>query len=232
MYKLWYLLCAVVLVSCGTQPLELTLSTEQADNDTAVQIVHRDDTSVVQAQVGDANVTIHAPLGWEALTTDFGVILSEYATSVADGGNIDGMLVYVFLPDLDDFDLSGRGNVAQAMLQQVVRRPAYVGTAAVNQPQAFEWDGYDAAYYTLNSGDGTVTMLIATVLDPASVVAYNISVPMNQANRLRAMLPEVLAYVAVDEHELTGAALDNLPNNISFPAYDLEVASDNTPANP
>lgn len=236
------LVCLLLLVACQSttttvskqSDAELNLTTEATLSGLVSASPADPDGEVALARFGDVELHVAVPDTWEAFQTDYGIILSEHAGSVATGGKLDGMLVYVFLPEVEEMLSSltppSDTNIAQALLSQIVQRPNYVGNAAVSSPTPFQWNEYDAAYYTLNSGDGNLTMLMVVAPTADTIVAYNISIPEESVARIRRLLPQVLTSVQVNDIRLDGQSLDtHLPTSLDFPSTDVEIASENTP---
>ncbi len=165
---------------------------------------------------GDVHLKILVPDGWETFNTDAGIVLNEQVGATS----IDGVLVHIFLPNMNDFMYPDTSdvNLAWSILNQVVSNPDYIGNALVSDPVAFEWDAHDAAYYLLNNRDETVTMLLALGMPTQnSLVVCHVSAPNNQANRIRALLPELLKTLTLDGNLIDAEALESLPDPLVFP---------------
>jgi hypothetical protein len=166
------------------------------------------------------NLKIKVPDGWDTYNTESGIVLSEHMGTAETGGVLEGILVYVFVPETVDFDLpdANQHNLAWSMLKEVVHDDDYVGNALASEPQAFEWDGNEAAYYLLNNRDGTLTMLLAVELSTSHrMVVCHISTLEEHADRIRSFLPQVLGTLTIDGLQMDDAALYNLPNPLNFP---------------
>ncbi|MBC7810471.1 MAG: hypothetical protein H7175_04960 [Burkholderiales bacterium] len=192
------------------------------------------DSHWVQVNVEGVDVGIRSPEGWEVATTQYGVLLVEHTPSIEQGGAFDGILLHIFVPNMEDVTIPTAtmddSNRAWAMLNQVVQSPHYVGHAAVSQPTGFEWDDYDAAYYTLNTGDGYMTLLLAVAVPRTNqIVACWMSVAQAEARRMRRMLPSLLNGLTVNGVTMNGAALEDLPNPLVFPVFDEDETSDASP---
>ncbi len=166
---------------------------------------------------------IKIPYGWETYNMDSGIVLTEHMGKPETGGVLEGILIHVFIRQPSDVDISSSegGNIAWKMLKQVMADPNYVGNALVSEPIAFDWDHHDAAYYLLNNRDGTVTLLLAMGLsDGSHMVVCHISLPENQSDRLRPLLPELLGSLTIDDIPVDVTALNHLPDPLVFPGYE------------
>lgn len=168
------------------------------------------------------SLKIKIPSGWETYNMASGIVLTEHMGKPETGGVLEGILIHVFIRQMDEFHVNNSedGNTAWKMLKQVMADPDYVGNALVSEPVAFDWDHHDAAYYLLNNRDGTVTLLLAMGLsDNNQVVVSHISLPESQVNRLRPMLPKLLDSLTIDGVVVDVTALNHLPDPLAFPVY-------------
>lgn len=163
---------------------------------------------------------IKVPDGWDTYNTEVGIVLSEHMGTAETGGMLEGILIYVFVPQTDDFDLpeANNHNLAWAMLKRVVADRDYVGNALASEPQAFDWDGNEAAYYLLNNRDGTLTMLLAVELKTThQMIVCHISMPEDHSERIRPLLPDILSSLTIDGVQMDDTALQELPDPLNFP---------------
>jgi len=170
---------------------------------------------------------ITTPPGWEMYQTNRSLVLVEHSGSVASGGELEGMIVYMFVHSTDDFDMPGEdeANAAWAVLQQIVQKPDLVENAVVSDPVGFRWNGHDAAYYLLHSGKNN-TLLMALVLpNQDRMFVCNISAPALHTRRIRAMLPEIMAGFTLNGEPMNVADLESLPDPLHFPAQNTDSYS-------
>jgi hypothetical protein len=161
---------------------------------------------------------IQIPDRWQSYTTTDGIVLTEHIGTAETAGHLQGILLYIFVPHMDSFVPPAEGvNGAWAVLKQVVSNPDYVGRALVSEPEAFEWDHHDAAYYLLNNRDGTLTLLLAMSLTQDKLVVAHISMPESHAARIRPLLPELLQTLTVNDVPVNAEALTHLPDPLVFP---------------
>ncbi len=191
--------------------------------DTWSRVVDKDEKRAAEWTThdeGEYTLRIVVPSGWETYNTDDGIVLNEMIGANAPDTPLHGILIHVFVPDTENFrwpDDDGM-NLAWYILKQVVHDPDYVGDALISEPVAFDWDQHDAAYYLLNNRDGTVTMLLALGMpDGRSLVVCHVSVPDDQAQRIREDLPDLLSTLTIDDQPLDAAALHTLPDPLVFP---------------
>lgn len=170
---------------------------------------------------GEIYLSIVVPEGWETYNTPAGIVLNEQSSASGPDQPLQGFLIHIFIPYMDDFRIpaSNDTNMAWAILKQVVTNPDYVGNARVSEPVAFVWDQHDAAYYLLNNLDNTVTMLLAIGLpDQQTLVVCHVSAPEDQSARIRPMLPELLSTLKINNATVNAEALRQLPEPLEFPS--------------
>jgi hypothetical protein len=173
-----------------------------------------------QVEVNGVRLRIEIPRGWVVQKTDEGLLIAERFGRMETVSTMPGMQIHLFVHSLDGFDLpdADDANVAWAVLEQVIQKPSYIGDAKVSKPKGFDWGGQDAAYYLLNDGDGSLSILVAVVIaSPKRLIVCNFSSPIRQADEIRTMLPEVLSKLTINGVALDMAALDNLPDPLPFP---------------
>lgn len=180
----------------------------------------------LETEMNGVSLGLWTPEGWEADLSD-GLVLAEHSVS-SRGKYEDGILIYCFVPPMDEFQVSASdANYAWAVLKQVVKMPSHTGIdVSVSEPTGFDWETFPAAYYLLTTGDGVRALVLALGLpNPKKLVVCNVSVPMAQADRIRQLLPNVLDGFVVDGTTLHGAALDVLPDPLPFPRYSLAATA-------
>jgi hypothetical protein len=168
---------------------------------------------------------IEVPQGWKWRPTKDGLLITEKQGSMK---TIMGMQVHFFVHSISGYDIPAADsvNVALWILNQISRDPHYIGQGAVSDPQGFEWDGHDAAYYLLNNGDGSVSMLIALTVQPLQrMIVCNISSPNDRSQSIRVMLPNLLGTLTVNGVTMDLAAVNALPNPLVFPDYEEQPES-------
>src|SRR5688572_4328051 len=154
-----------------------------------------------QVAVNGVQLAIEIPRGWDVQRTGDGLLIAEYFSTIESGVMAKGMQIHLFVHSLDGFRLpdSNNTNVAWAVLEQIIDKPEYIGNALVSAPTGFEWDGHDAAYYLLNNNDGNLSVLVAVaLLSPKRLVVCNFSSPTQQADGIRAMLPQILSSLTIN----------------------------------
>lgn len=175
---------------------------------------------VVSFDIQGVNCYLNKPQNWEVHMTEHGVILAERVGSISTGGELEGLLAYFFVPSLEDYTLplAENMNMAWSVLRQVTQKTAQVKGALVSDPMPFQWGDYDAAYYLLNDGNGTLTLVLATTIPETNqLLAVYISAPVQRAYIIRPMLPEILDGLTINGMKMDNRALDSLPNPLIFP---------------
>lgn len=174
-------------------------------------------SQTVRAFISGVEIGVSLPEDWQ-VDEYHGLLMVEHA------GKHDGMSIYLFVPQMDDFQLNEaelEDNVALAALREVVQMPSAIGTnVSISEPQHFQWDDCEAAYYLLSSDDGTRSLVMAIeVTDENRLVVLNITMPEDQASLIREKLPLLLDGLTINGDHLTGIALEELPDPLPFPEY-------------
>ena len=229
MLKRFLIAAALLFAACQpTVPTETSTETPATPQSDSGQ-----DSQWLQTEINGVSLGMWTPGGWETDLSD-GLALAEH--TVSTNSMIEGgMLINVFVPPIDEFDIGeDDDNVAWAVLQQVVKMPSHIGSdAAISDPAGFDWDQYGAAYYLMSSGDGIKALVLALAFSktPPKVIVCNVSVPSSQANRIRAMLPTLLDGLTINGRIFDGESLGVLPDPLPFPAYSVaSIGTDNPDA--
>ncbi len=219
-FKLFVLICVLASTAACQEYMQST-----PDTPTPAPTATEEDRSenYFEVMANGIRLGIGVPWGWKAHQTAGGLVMTEHYTSV----QITGMEVHIFVHPVEGFDLpTGDANDALAVLKQILQKPDYLGKASASAPQGFEWDGHDAAYYLLNTGDGNVTMLLALMLQsPPQLVVCNISSPDERAQSIRVMLPNLLGSLTINGLSMDLEAVNELPNPLDFPDYEAQPES-------
>jgi hypothetical protein len=229
--KWWLFLIVASTVACGTAslpPVSPSASPTEEVTDEPTEVVTIPGQPV-DTRVNDVTVGIRVPVGWEVQITEDGLLMAERFGKMGAGRLVWGMQVHVFVYRIDDVELAGAGdndNVAWHVLKTVTSKRQYIGNAAVSEPQPFQWDAHDAAYYLLNNGDGNVMLVVAVALDePRRLVVCNFTAPSKKAAYIRSKLPQMLSTLTLNGLRLNVAALHALPDPLVFPAYSRPEAT-------
>lgn len=169
------------------------------------------------------NVRMSKPNQWESFTTEYGVVLGEQFGSVASGGQLEGVMAYIFATPVTDFIMpasdDGQDNMAYHIQKQIVTSEEYIGSAEVSAPTPFEWDGHQASYYLLHDAELDINTMVIGVYVPASGLLFtcSVSAPVTQAERIRAMLPTLMQDLDINGRNLSAMPIEQLPNPLDFP---------------
>ncbi len=224
------LVCSLLLVACrptANTPVESPATPQQqgtqvAPAERAATQNHQDHD--VHAVLQGTPVVVTVPGGWEALTLESGIVFVDggSAASIESAEHLAGMSVHLFLRDTTTIN-ADVDNAAHHFLNTVVANPAHVGDALVMPPRPFTWDGYDAAYYTLNNHRGVVTLLVTVHMPPRTLAVVNASAPVTHQTEIRAELPQMLQAAHIGTHTVHGTSLDSaLPNPLPFPQVERD----------
>lgn len=223
--KIWIVLSLVlILVGCSSASESVIAPSDPTAH--AAAVTEGDDEPPININVNGIDLNLYKPDGWESYTTDYGIVLAENIASVAEAGQLDGLLMHVQVPPLEDLtmDAIDPSNLAWEILSEIIENPSYIGSAAVSAPFAFQWASFDAAYYLLDNGDGNVSLVLG-IADPDTgrLITCHISAPASQADRIRESLPILLNNLTLNGIPLSGADLNALPNPFEFPRQDADT---------
>lgn len=207
MVRIWSL-CLLLLAACAA-PSTTTPTAQPPPT-----------ASWLRFELGRVQVRMREPVGWDIHQTEYHMVLEEHGQKPEGGALLDGLLVTLWAPPLQDFGLEivQHQNSALVVLEHVVSARDYVGSAAISQPQALVWSDHQAAYYMLNDGCGHMTLVLALALPgDEHLLAINISAPAGSGARMRALLPELFNGLVINGRPLANTALHNLPDPLPFP---------------
>lgn len=224
MFK-WLVLLSftLALVGCRAEASNETVRNAAflLDETTQTPDIQNIDDTEITFTVDGIELTVQRPPEWEYYATEYGLVLAEHISSVATDGQLNGLLAHIFVPPLDDFaqpaGLSDM-NYALHILNEIIVRPEYIGSATVSTPVGFEWADHDAAYYLIDNGDENLTIVIGVYAEAQNrLVASSISAPKTQTDRIRAYVPELLDGIIINDTILNSDSLDVLPDPLTFP---------------
>lgn len=171
--------------------------------------------------VADITLRLTKPKQWESFSTDHGIVIGERFGSVATAGTLEGLISYIFITPIEDYTqyVTTNRNTAQYILTTLLDSQPHPQKMPTYTPvNAFQWDGYDAAYYLLRGEDDTVTLVIAVLMpEDQALLSVSISAPQKQSARIRATLPTLLHGLMFNEHVFDGNGLHALPDPLAFP---------------
>lgn len=185
----------------------------------------------VEFHFDDVTMRMHQLPGWDIyVKTDNRLTMAEGDDPFRDEGGLKGMLLNLWVPTATQstvkYDLSVH-SISQVL--NLVLRATSQDSVSVHSPIPFDWDGHDAAYYTLTNDKGNITLVLALKVAEHHFVAVNISAPHGHGQRIRELLPTMFNQLFINDVELSNAALDHLPNPLVFPKF--HAASPTTAAN-
>ena len=176
----------------------------------------------ISANLSGVNIAMRVPPGWNGRKMNDGILVAEQRGSIHNSGKLMGMQVFIFVHTVNNFpaSISTASHPARSILQKIISQPAMVGDSVVSDPQAFMWDGNDAAYYLVNDTNENVSLVMAVVLaNRSELVAINISCPSDRAAHIRKALPDLLADLWVNGALMSVSGIDVLPDPLVFPVY-------------
>ena len=190
---------------------------------------------VTQVSVDGVTLAIQTPRGWQSVPNEHGILLAEHAELHGNGAP-NGILVYIFVPEMKDMDVDdSQDNLALTVLDHVTKLPSYVGDSTVTTAIPMRLGPHNAAYYLLSDAQNNRTFVLA-LTDPATnkIIVCNVSSSNYDSARIRRVLPLVLANLTIDGQSVDLGGLDALPDPLVFPVHrrreqDYDAAREVTP---
>jgi len=227
MLRRLYIAAFLILAACQMMSPSPTPSAPNLQNtgvDSPVITPTLDPTPLwAETETNGVTIGCWQPSGWTVDTTD-GMLLAEHTVSIDTGEPISGALIYIFVPEMDNLEISPDAdqNFAMTVLEQVVANPEHTGDDVImSELTPFQWGAHQAAYYLYTTPDSFNSIVIGIALpnDHERLVVINATMPMNQARQMRDMLPRILNDLTINGVMLGSAALAALPNPLEFPYY-------------
>jgi hypothetical protein len=228
----WLLLVIVAcgLTACASDPTNPTSTANSLLNvDQQRQSTIMPTPEWLDKQVDDVSVNLWRPVGWTVDSHSSRLTLLQHSPSIAQTSRSpeNGVIVHFFSAPLERFieddqsliAMNAQGeNRALELLTRAIDNPREVGSAWVSQPQPFEWADHDAAYYLAAHGDEVRTLVMGIFLpEREKILVINVSIPMDQVEVFREMLPALFTDFTVDGVRFGGQALNALPAQLQFP---------------
>lgn len=178
---------------------------------------------IVQFSRSGLNIELPRPAGWESFNTDYGVVVAEKFGTVANQGELHGLMAYVFVTPLSEFpfpiNLSGSANRAEQVLSGIIADPNSIGGAKVSTVTGFRWAESDAAYYLFTDPNTRFRTLVIGLSLPESgvILTAAISAPQHMADRIREVTPLLLSGLSLNAQAIDATGLQILPDTLLFP---------------
>ena len=178
-----------------------------------------DSGGVLTFAMNDVVVSMQRPPTWESVATDYGVALTEELDSLT-ARDLNSVVAHIFVPPLDNVVLAeDSSGIARTILRQIIANPEYIDGATTTMPVAFRWQELDAAYFMMTNTNH-VSSVVVGIIEPgvSTLVVIQVSAATEQATRIRALLPQIVDHMSINNVELSGDLLDgSLPSVLQFP---------------
>jgi hypothetical protein len=180
----------------------------------------------IALKIGDTILTLRQPPGWQVHYSEHGVVMAPHMGSIAEGGQLEGIMAYIFVQSMNAETLvtPDRPNKAWSILQHITQKYRLDNTVQVSYPVGFEWSEHDAAYYLSNDANGVVTIVIA-IASPHNndLVAMYVSAPVQQSTAIRPTLPLLLHEMTINGTQMDVSGLDAVPDPLNFPTPPIRL---------
>jgi len=180
----------------------------------------------ITLNISDTDLTLQQPPGWQVHYSEHGVVMAPHMGSIAEGGQLEGIMAYVFVQSMNAESLvtPDHPNKAWAVLQHITQKYRLDNNVQVSYPVGFEWSEHDAAYYLSNDANGVVTIVIA-VASPHNndLVAMYVTAPVQQSTSIRPTLPLLLGKMTINGRQMDLVGLDAVPDPLVFPTPPIRL---------
>ena len=175
----------------------------------------------VEVNVDGIAISLRQPTGWDVTVEGHHIFLSEETPAIDDYGHLKGISTHIWIPTADDFsiDYDPAEHTVSQILSLVQQSDKYGYVTHSTEPVSFTWSDHDSAYYTLNHGDGNVTLVMMVLLPNQNnhLLAANISAPYGHKQRIHDALLMVFDEFMINEIQFDVQDLANLDDPIAFP---------------
>ncbi len=175
----------------------------------------------IQVQVDGIAMALRQPIGWDVTVEGHHIYLSEESPSIDDYGHLHGISTHIWIPTIDEFPIeyNPTQHTVSQILSLVQQSDKYGSKGYSTEPVSFTWSDHDSAFYTLNHGDGNVTLVLMVLLPHQNnhLLAVNISAPYGHKQRIRDVLLMVFDDFWIDHIQFDVQDLASLGEPLAFP---------------
>jgi hypothetical protein len=173
--------------------------------------------TIVPVSVSHGGVIISSmpPLGWRAFVDGTHLILTNQPS-----GYEKSVVVNIWMPaeELIRDIPKETGTSTAEVLREITNTPRLIGNAVASTPEPFRWMQYDGAYYVLNTGTDTITLVIAlTPADASQMIVINITTDQTTLNNLQRAAGAALESVLINQQPLGAGLISMLPQPLKIP---------------
>lgn len=175
-------------------------------------------STIVPVSVSHGGVIISSmpPAGWRAFVDGTHLIL----TNQPNERGAASVVLNIWMPaeELIRDIPKETGTSTAEVLREITNTPRLIGNAIASTPEPFRWMQYDGAYYVLNTGSDTVTLVIAlTPADASQMIVINITTDQPSLNNLQRVAGAALESVLVNQQPLSAELFALLPQPLEIP---------------
>ncbi len=237
MFSLWlvaaFFALLITLSACQPSSTSATpFATEAATVEVTAEVTGEVAVSPewIEEHAGGIEIGMWKPVGWTVDSSTVVTVLEHDPTINGDRVSPEsGIVINIFSPNLAHMDLDEvpeDTNQALWLLEYVVSTPGIISSSSVaSTPQAFTWNGHDAAYYLLTGPHYKRGIVICVVVAPDRMVGINIAMPQFRADDTRRLIPQLFNDFTAAGVRLGSDDLAMLPDPLIFP----ERAAEQTP---
>ncbi|MFQ3645631.1 MAG: hypothetical protein SNJ54_04380 [Anaerolineae bacterium] len=156
------------------------------------------------------------PTGWRAFVDGTHLILTNQPNDRAT----PTVVLNIWMPaeELIRDIPKETGTSTAEVLREITNTPRLIGNAIASTPEPFRWMQYDGAYYVLNTGTDSVTLVIAlTPADASQMIVINITTDRTSLNNLQRVAGAALESVLINQQPLSAELFSMLPQPLEIP---------------
>jgi len=177
-------------------------------------------TETADFTIDKTHISLMMLPGWRAYTDEAHIILARQSAP----DEVSDVVVTIWQPNLDLTDDS-----LITALSTITTRLRRDNQTVTSNPVPFQWAGHDAAHYVIDTGDDTVTLIMALRLADDQIVAINVNGVDRELSFVQETLPRLFAQFRVQDQLVGNTDLLTLSQVINVPQLNPEAAIQASP---
>lgn len=168
----------------------------------------------VAVQQNGITISALPPQGWRAFIDNTHLIL----TTQPDTDPAIAINIWMPREDLIRDIPALSGTSTAEVLREITNKPSLIGNAIASTPQPFRWMQYDGAYYLLNNGTQSATLVIALrPTQSTQMIVINITADTSTLSDLGRFAGTALENVLINQQPLRADLFNLLPQPLELP---------------
>lgn len=177
----------------------------------------------VDLPLSNITIKIRRLPGWSLYNDAEHIVLTEEITPLDPEGVLHGIVIHLWVAEM-----TADGTIVEA-LHHILQTSDIGDDAVYSEPQAFEWQQHESAYYLLNThNDNVALVLVVRLPESPQMLAINITTSLDDHARIRKLLPELFMGFMINNHPLSHHDLYHIPESLDFPTLPQQPATQET----